>query len=88
MRGRVLWYHPREGTGFLETDGGQELVFTQIEDAQHLQGGDIVEFGLWGTDGNKTARDIRLIRRCVEDLVAHHESLVDLFHETVQIERS
>jgi cold shock CspA family protein len=87
MRGRVLWYQPYEGTGILEADGGQEVAFAQAEDDQHLRGGDIVEFGLSGTDGNATAHDIRLIRRCVDDLVAHHEPLVNLFHETVLAER-
>jgi hypothetical protein len=83
--GRLLWYEPHTGKGVLETRSGREFRFVQPEDAQELQGGDIVEFGISGENGFRVARNVRLVQRCIDHLVTSQGNLVNLFHQTVAI---
>lgn len=85
MRGRVLWYRPNQGAGVITSDDGAEVGFETSADSQKLQGGDLVEFVPNANGGQIQAMQVRLVKRCIDDLIDAHRPLVDEFHSTVQI---
>ena len=81
--GRVVWYQPHDGKGIIQTEDGRELWFAAEDKPVHLQGGDFVGFQASRENGHRVAHDIRLVRRCIDDLTERHQALVELFDQAV-----
>ena len=84
MTGQVRCFFPASRRGILQTETGEELVFTTPEGLTELAGGDSVEFQL-GKEGGLSVSNVMLRRRWVETLNRDHRSLVNEFHDTIKI---
>lgn len=84
MTGQVRCFLPASRRGILRTETGEELIFTMPQGLADLAGGDSVEFQL-GNDGGASASNVILRRRWVETLNRDHRSLVNEFHDTIEI---
>ena len=85
MIGRVRSFLPVARRGILQTETGDELLFSVPGNVVDLQGGDIVEFEMAG-DGQRYAANVTLRRRWAETLNDQHRPLVNQFHNTIQIQ--
>ena len=84
VTGEIRSYFPKSRRGILQTDSGEELVFTVRHDHVELEGGDRVDFEL-SPDGRLPTLNIIARRRWVDTLNQEHRSLVNQFHNTIQI---
>jgi len=46
MNGKVKWYHPKKGYGFITAEDGKDVFvhYTSLPDGMYLHEGDEVEF--------------------------------------------
>ncbi len=65
-KGRVRWFNPRKGYGFIDMDNGESVFvhFSNIEGEGHrtLHPGEAVEFQIEDTDKGKKAVNVRRMR--------------------------
>lgn len=61
MNGKVKWYHPRKGYGFITAEDGKDVFvhYTAIPDGIYLHEGDEVEFQVEEGDKGPKAVDIK-----------------------------
>ena len=85
MKGRVVWYRPRQRLGVVAAGDGAELAFSLPDAEANLHGGDLVEFKTRNDQESSEAVDVRLIKRWVDHLNDQHRPLVNEFHSVVQI---
>ncbi len=63
MNGKIKWYNPRKGFGFIETDEGKDIFVhrTAIPFGTQLQEGDEVEFETEESDKGPKAINIKKV---------------------------
>lgn len=60
-KGKVKWFNPEKGFGFIEQDSGDDLFVHKNEvDGQYLQEGDSVEFEVGEGRKGPCAKDVRV----------------------------
>jgi hypothetical protein len=84
VTGSVRCFFPAARRGIIQTENGERLPFAVSGDSPDLQGGDIVMFEQVGGRADGVSQ-IRLHRKWVELLDEQHRSLVNQFHQTVEI---
>lgn len=84
MTGRVKLYVPAARRGILQTNVGEEVMFSVSDDVTDVQGGDIVEFEP-DDQGHPLVGRIRVRHRWVDMLNSEHRTLVNQFHHTIHI---
>lgn len=79
MTGRVVCFRPRLGRGILRTDSGDVLPFAANEDHKSIDGDDIIEFALEGSETDRTAKMIRLVEKGFVRAPDYQNMLRELF---------
>ena len=61
MNGKVKWYHPKKGFGFITTDDGKDVFvhYTAIPKGVYLHEGDEVEFEVEEGEKGSKAVDVK-----------------------------
>jgi len=63
MNGKVKWYHPKKGYGFITTDDGKDVFvhYTAIPNGVYLHEGDEVEFEIEEGEKGSKAVDLKKV---------------------------
>ena len=64
MKGKIKWFNPSKGYGFIETEEGKEIFLHQSGiqiDTGYLHEGDQVEFETVKTDRGNQAKNLKKI---------------------------
>ena len=61
MKGKIKWYNPRKGFGFIETEEGKDIFVhrTSVPEGTRLDEGDKVEFETEDSDKGPKAINIK-----------------------------
>lgn len=61
MKGKIKWYNPRKGYGFVENEEGNDVFVhrSEVPEGTFLDEGDSIEFEVEETDRGKQAKNVK-----------------------------
>jgi len=63
MNGKIKWYNPRKGFGFIEVEDGKDIFLhnTKVPEGTHLDEGDAVSFDVEEGEKGPQATNVKKI---------------------------